>query len=338
MVSSLSPDSAELALIFSSLLSRRSRMAPERSSANCATRWMAADSSLERTTANLVLSRGITASKLGNWPESLRVLSVRWPTRKKSVCSSSANSTFSASEAESNCCSSWSALRGMRTRFSPLMPSRTLVGLFDVGQPVAVGGHHGQRLGLDDQQRAVERVARLLIRDGEDGARDERLQRQGGDAGDGDRRKLGHLGIVGARHADHLGVRAAAANLHPVVVEQLDGDVAFGQQLDVVVELARGNGAGARLLHLGRGAGADGLVEVGGRDVEPVALGLDEKVRQNRNGGLALDHALRRGKLLHQILAAYGNLHRCPLRGRLLYFCFHDRHNPPSLCGYKKTN
>jgi hypothetical protein len=37
-------------------------MAPERSSANWATRWMAAESSLERTTTNLVLSRGMTAS------------------------------------------------------------------------------------------------------------------------------------------------------------------------------------------------------------------------------------------------------------------------------------
>ena len=62
MVSSLSPDSVEFALTFSSLSSSRIRIAPERSSANCATRWMAADSSLDRTTANLVLSRGITAS------------------------------------------------------------------------------------------------------------------------------------------------------------------------------------------------------------------------------------------------------------------------------------
>ena len=52
-------------------------MAPDRSSANCATRWIADDSSLDRTTANFVLSRGITASKFGNCPESRRVLSVR---------------------------------------------------------------------------------------------------------------------------------------------------------------------------------------------------------------------------------------------------------------------
>jgi hypothetical protein len=138
--------------------------------------------------------------------------------------------------------------------------------------------------------------------------------------------ELGHLRIVGAGHADHLGVRAAGADLHPVVVEQLDGDVALGEQLDVVVELAGGDGAGAGLFDLDGGAGADGLVEIGGGDVEPVAVGLDEKVGQNGNGGFALHHALRGGEFLHQLLAAYGNLHRCPLYGRLLDFRFHDRH------------
>ncbi len=108
------------------------------------------------------------------------------------------------------------------------------------------------------------------------------LRADGGDAGGGDRGELRDLGIIGARHADHLGVGAAAANLHPVVFKQLDGDVAVGQQLDVVVELARGNGAGARLFDLDGGAGADGLVEIGGGDVEPVAFSLEKKIGQNR--------------------------------------------------------
>jgi hypothetical protein len=154
------------------------------------------------------------------------------------------------------------------------------------------------------------------------------LERHGGDAGGRDGREFRHLRIVGARHAHHLGVRPAGANLHPVVLKQLDRDVAFGQQLDVVVELARRNGAGAWLLDLGLGAGADCLVQIGRGNVQPVALGLDQKIRQNRNRGLALHHTLRRGELLHQVLAAYGNLHRCPLRGRLLRFTFHDRHRP----------
>ena len=52
-----------------------------------------------------------------------------------------------------------------------------LVGLFNVRQAMAVGGDHRQRLCLEDQQRAVQRVARFLVGDGEDGAGDERLQR-----------------------------------------------------------------------------------------------------------------------------------------------------------------
>ena len=43
----------------------------------------------------------------------------------------------------------------------------------DVGQAVAVGGDHGDRLRLQDQQRAVEGVARLLVGDGEDGFGDQ---------------------------------------------------------------------------------------------------------------------------------------------------------------------
>jgi hypothetical protein len=40
-------------------------------------------------------------------------------------------------------------------------------------------------------------------------------------------------------------------------------------------------------------------------------------------------------EFLHQILAAYGNLHRCPLRSRLLNFAFGNRHTPtfnPEAC------
>jgi hypothetical protein len=88
------------------------------------------------------------------------------------------------------------------------------------------------------------------------------------------------LGEVGAGHADHLGVGAAGADLHPVVFKQLDGDVAVGQELDVVVELARGDGAGAGLFDLDGGAGADGLVEIGGGDVEAVAFGFERKLER----------------------------------------------------------
>ena len=63
----------------------------------------------------------------------------------------------------------------------------------------------------------------------------------------------------------------------------------------------------------------------------PIAFGLDQEVGQDGNRRLALNHALRSGELLHQFLAAYGNLHRCPLCCRLLYFSFHNRHSSHSV-------
>jgi len=184
------------------------------------------------------------------------------------------------------------------------------VGLFNVGKAVAVGGDHGERLGLDDEEGAVEGVARFFVGDGEDGAGDERLEGHGGDAGGGHGGEFWHLGIVGAGHADHLGVGTAGADLHPVVIEEFDGDVALGEELDVVVKLSGGDGAGAGFFDFDGGAGADGLIEIGGGDVEAVAVGFDEEVGQNGNGGLALDHALGGGELLDQFLAANGNFHR----------------------------
>ena len=84
-----------------------------------------------------------------------------------------------------------------------------------------------------------------------------------------------------------------------MVVLELDGDVAVREQLDVVVELARGNGAGAGLLHLGAAGGLDGLVEVGGRDGEAAFrfVGFEQEVRQDGDGGLALDDGLGGGEL-----------------------------------------
>ena len=94
-----------------------------------------------------------------------------------------------------------------------------------------------------------------------------------------------------------------------MVIHQLDADVAFGQQLHVVIKLARGDRAGARLLDLRRAGGAHALVQIGRRDREPVLVSLDKKVRQDGNGGLALDHALRSGELAEKILAADADLH-----------------------------
>jgi len=191
------------------------------------------------------------------------------------------------------------------------------IGLFDVGEAVAVSGYHGDGFGLEDEQGAVEGVAGLFVGDGEDGAADEGPE-------DGDRnldrgcgREVGDLGVVGATEADHLGVGASGADLNPMVVEELDGDFAVGEKFDVVVELAGGDGAGAGLFDFGLGGGAEGLVEVGGGDVDDAAIGsiggFDEEVGEDGDGGLAFDDGLDGGELFEEVLTGDGDLHGCSL-------------------------
>ncbi len=181
-----------------------------------------------------------------------------------------------------------------------------------MGEAVAVGGDHGHGLGLEDEEGAVEGVARLFVGDGEDGFGDHVFEAGDGDGGGAGGGELGDLGEVGAGHADHLGVGAAGADLDPVVVHELDGDVAFGQEADVVVELAGGDGAGAGLFDLGGAGGFEGLVEVGGGDGEAaagvVAGGLEEEVREDGDGGFALDDGLRGGELAEEFGAGDGDL------------------------------
>ncbi len=68
-----------------------------------------------------------------------------------------------------------------------------LAGLLDKREAMAICGDHGERFSLEDEKRAVERVARFFVGDGEDGARDECAQRCKRDAGDGDGGELRDL-------------------------------------------------------------------------------------------------------------------------------------------------
>ncbi len=168
-------------------------------------------------------------------------------------------------------------------------------GFFDVCEAVAVSGDHGDGLGLEDEECTVEGVSGVLVGDGKYGFGDEVLQgsrRDGDGAGGGEVRNLGE---VGAGHADHFCVGAAGADLDPVVVHELDADIAVREQFDVVVELAGGDGAGAWLFDARGAGGADALVEVSGGDGEVLAGSFDEEVGEDGNGGSAFDDALRGG-------------------------------------------
>ena len=86
-----------------------------------------------------------------------------------------------------------------------------------------------------------------------------------------------------------------------MVVHQLDGDVAFGQQLDEIKQLARGDGAGAFFFDLGRAGGFERLVEIGGSDRELAVGGFEEEVRENWDGRFALDDGLSGCELAEEL-------------------------------------
>ncbi len=106
-------------------------------------------------------------------------------------------------------------------------PFEVLVQLLNMRQAMAVRRNHGHGLGLEYQQRAVQRVARLLIRNRKDDLGDHVAQRGRVDLVPDALRELRDLREVCAGHADHLRVGSACTDLHPVVVHQLDADVAL---------------------------------------------------------------------------------------------------------------
>ena len=98
-----------------------------------------------------------------------------------------------------------------------------------------------------------------------------------------------------------------------MVVHQLDGDVAFGQQANVVVEFTGGDGAGTGLFDFGGAAGAQRLVEVCGGDGEAAGAfgafrrlgGFKEEVRQDGDRCFALHDGLCGREFAQQLGARY---------------------------------
>ena len=83
-----------------------------------------------------------------------------------------------------------------------------------------------------------------------------------------------------------------------------------GSSFDVVVEFARWDGAGAFALDLGGARGAQAQVKIGGRDGQTVVAGLKQKIGQDGDRGLALDHALRGREFPQQLELADTDFHR----------------------------
>ena len=194
MVSSLSPDSVELELILSSLPSRRILMAPERSSANWATRWMAAESSLDRTTDELVVVAGHDGFVVGELAGELAAgEDAVADAEEERVLVVGELDGFGLSGAEERLKLAEGLARDEDALFAA-DAFESFAELFDEGEAMAVSRDHGHGFGLEHQQRAVEGVARFFIGDGEDGAGDEALERDGGDLDGGDGGELGTCG------------------------------------------------------------------------------------------------------------------------------------------------
>ncbi len=179
----------------------------------------------------------------------------------------------------------------------------------DVGQAVAVGGDHPHVRAEQAEEGAVERVARLLLRDREDRAVDHRPQHVG--------RKvvlrrgpLGNGGEVLSRLTDHLELRARALDRDPVVGLLFEVDRRVGQAADDVEELSRADDHRARLGDGCGGPGSEAHVEVRAENRDSIgAGGLHEQIRENGNRVLLLDDALNKVQLFEEIALLDRKLH-----------------------------
>ena len=106
-------------------------------------------------------------------------------------------------------------------------------------------------------------------------------------------RKGGQRGEIVLGHPDQLIGLTITGDLHPVIFEQLELDFLIREQSNKLEQLFCRDGAGALFFHLGFARRADAELEVRRGDVEAITLGLAEKIREDRDRGLALDNPLR---------------------------------------------
>jgi hypothetical protein len=192
----------------------------------------------------------------------------------------------------------------------PGMPS-------DVGarQAVAVGGNRAQlqsAVALDRMHEdAVEIVARLLGRDRELGTVDQHLQLCRGQAEGVAEGAGGQIREIRFRQALQREFRPAGGNRHrrPVGIGRQKHFGAVRQLAHDVIEQMRGHRGGSGLFDHGRCRLGDFEIEIGRLHVERRALGLQQHIRQDRNGVAALDHAMHMVQRLEEIGTLEGDTH-----------------------------
>src|SRR6202011_6039426 len=143
---------------------------------------------------------------------------------------------------------------------------------------------HGRQHASGDRQVTFDRLARVALR--------LRL------------RLAGHRWEAARIEPHHFEFRPPALDLDPVIVERLERDfAAFGLANDFK-QLARVQGRAALLVDTAGNLGADADLEVGGRQTQVSAVGLEQHVPEYRHGVAPLHDPLnqRQAALQHRAL------------------------------------
>ena len=175
-------------------------------------------------------------------------------------------------------------------------------------QAMPVGRHHRQAGALQQQQRSVQREARLLHRDRENRSRDHRRQHAHRNL----RQYVRHLRQLRktfARHARNPRPGPPAHQARPLVVLQLHLQIGVRQQAHVIQQPLGWNRPRALLLHPRRTGRANPQLQIRGRQIDPIPGRFHQHVRQDRDRGLLLNHALRQVQFSNQIRLADCELH-----------------------------
>ena len=175
-------------------------------------------------------------------------------------------------------------------------------------QAMPVGRHHRQPIVLQQQQRPVQREARLFHRDRKNRSRDHRRQHAYWNL----RQHVRHLRKLGkafARHAGNARPRPPAYQAGPLVLLELYFEIGVRQQAHIIQQPLRWNGARALLLHPRWAGRADPQLQI-------VAVRLIRSPIASTNtfdrigyGRLLLNNTLRKIQFPNQIRLADCELH-----------------------------
>ena len=173
---------------------------------------------------------------------------------------------------------------------------------------MAVGRDEAHRVGMQDEQRAVEEIPRVFpgdrkLRFRDHLAHDVTRQRRGIRP-----RRFRQRRKILARQRLHARVEPIRRDLHASLVF-LDPHVGFGKRLDDLVQLLCRKGQRAAFRHGGGAFAPQPDLEVCGKQFHLVALRLHEDIRENRDGVLPLHDPLKELQFAQQIGLADDQFH-----------------------------